>query len=49
MLGAVLPILPLSVRTTRVRADAGFYNYDFIAKLSEKNIKFATMAKMTKP
>lgn len=49
MLDSVLSILPSLARTIRVRADAGFYDKDFVAKLSENNIGFTIVAKMTKP
>lgn len=48
MLDSALSILPVSVRNIRVRADAGFYNKDFVAKLSENKIDFAIVARMTK-
>jgi len=49
MLDSALSVLPRTTRTVRVRADAGFYDKDFIAKLSEKKIGFAVVAKMTGP
>lgn len=48
MLDRTLLIIPKTTRTIRVRADAGFYGKDFIAKLSQKGIGFAVVARMTK-
>lgn len=47
MLDQVLRILPAKVRAIRARADAGFYEGNFVANLSEKNIKFALVARLT--
>lgn len=44
MLDSVLLIIPSTTRDIRVRADAGFYDGDFIAKLSQNNCKFAIVA-----
>ena len=49
MFNSVRNLLPASGRTVRVRADSGFYDNDFVAKLSEENIGFAVVAKMTRP
>lgn len=49
MLTRALAVLPASVRIIRVRADAGFYDGDFIAQLSENHIGFAVVAHLTKP
>ncbi len=49
MLEIVLDLIPTTARQIRVRADAGFYDKAFIAKLSEKNIKFAIAADKTGP
>lgn len=49
MLTRALAVLPESVRTIRVRADAGFYDGDFIAQLRENYIGFAVVAHLTKP
>lgn len=49
MLTRALAVLPDSVRIIRVRADAGFYDGDFIAQLSENHIGFAVVARLTKP
>ena len=49
MLNTVLAILPSSVRTIRVRADAGFYDGDFIQQLCENRVEFAVVAHMTAP
>lgn len=49
MLDAVLSIIPSVARTIRVRADAGFYDGDFVAKLSENNCEFAIVAVRTRP
>lgn len=43
-----LRTLPSSVRTIRVRADAGFYDGDFIKELLDNRIGFAVVAHMTK-
>lgn len=47
MLPMVLALLPKSV-SIRTRADAGFYDGDFIALLSQKKVGFAVVARMTK-
>lgn len=44
----VLALLPHH-RRLRLRADAGFYDGQFIAKLRENSISFAVVAKMTAP
>ena len=49
MLDSVLTIISLSDKTIRVRADAGFYDGDFIAKLSRNKCRFALVAVRTKP
>lgn len=49
MLNSALLIIPSTVRTIRIRADAGFYDGDFIAKLSQNNCEFAVVAARTKP
>lgn len=49
MLEAVLSIISSTAKTIRVRADAGFYNGHFIAKLSQNNCDFAVVAVRTKP
>lgn len=49
MLDSVLSIIPKTARDIRIRADAGFYDGDFVAKLSQNNCDFAIVAKMTKP
>jgi len=49
MLNSALLIIPSTVRTIRIRADAGFYDGDFIAKLSQNNCEFAVVAVRTKP
>lgn len=49
MLEAVLSVIPSTARDIRVRADAGFYDGDFVAKLSKNNCKFALVAVRTKP
>lgn len=43
-----LAILPHRTRL-RLRADAGFYNGDFVRKLKENGVQFAIVAKMTPP
>lgn len=48
MLDSVLLIIP-STRSIRIRADAGFYFNDFIAKLSQNNCQFAIVAQRTRP
>src|SRR3989344_1225076 len=48
MLQRALLVLPTSVRTIRVRADAGFYDGDFIKELQDNSIEFAVVAHMTK-
>ena len=49
MLDPVLTIAPSTARDVRVRADAGFYDGNFVAKLSQNNCKFALVAVRTKP
>lgn len=49
MLDSVLSIIPSSTRTIRIRADAGFYSNDFIAKLSQNSCEFAVVAVRTNP
>lgn len=49
MLHTVLEILPQSTRTIRARADAGFYNGDFIQQLCDNRVEFAVVAHMTAP
>jgi hypothetical protein len=49
MLDDILPLIPSTARTVRVRADAGFYNGDFIQRLSRENIGFAVVAPMKGP
>lgn len=49
MLNIVLAVLPPSARTIRTRADAGFYDGDFIQQLCDNWIKFAVVAHMTAP
>lgn len=49
MLDSVLSIIPSFARTIRIRADAGFYSNDFIAKLSQNNYEFAVVAVRTNP
>jgi len=46
MLDMILSVLPITARTIRVRADAGFYNGDFIKRLSAKKVEFAVVAPM---
>lgn len=48
-LETALDLIPGSAREIRIRADAGFYDKKFVAKLSEKNIKFAIAADKTSP
>lgn len=48
MLATAFHILPKG-HPVRVRADAGFYDGDFIALLNQKKIAFAIVARMTKP
>jgi hypothetical protein len=45
----ILSLLPSSVRTIRVRADAGFYDGDFTALLRDNRIGFVLVAHMTRP
>lgn len=47
MLERVINILPRGARTVRVRADAGFYDGDFIKRLSHEKIDFTVVAHMT--
>ena len=47
MLEQALAIIPPEQQRLRVRADAGFYNGNFIANLSQNNIGFTIVAKMT--
>lgn len=49
MLNTVLAILPSSARTIRVRADAGFYDGDFIQQLCDNSIEFAVVARLSTP
>lgn len=49
MLNTVLALLPSSVRTIRTRADAGFYDGDFIQQLCGNRVGFAVVAHMTVP
>lgn len=49
MLRTVLTLLPPETRTIRVRADAGFYDGDFIQQLRDNWIDFAVVAMMTAP
>lgn len=49
MLDTVLSVVPPTARDIRVRADAGFYDGYFVAKLSKNNCKFALVAVRTKP
>lgn len=49
MLDSVLSIIPSITGIIRVRADAGFYDGNFVAKLSQNNCKFALVAVRTKP
>lgn len=48
MLDSVLTIVPSTAREIRVRADAGFYDGNFVAKLSQNSCKFALVAVRTK-
>ncbi len=49
MLDEVLSIIPVGVRELRARADAGFYERDFIEKLDKNRIGFAVVADLTAP
>lgn len=49
MLDSVLATLPSSARTIRTRADAGFYDGDFIQQLCDNRIEFTVVAHMTAP
>lgn len=49
MIDSVLTVIPSTAQDIRVRADAGFYDGDFVAKLSKNNCKFALVAVRTKP
>lgn len=49
MLDTALTIIPSAGKIIRVRADAGFSDGDFIAKLSQNNCEFAVVAKRTRP
>jgi hypothetical protein len=49
MLTSVLEIIPSTTQNVRFRADAGFYDGDFVAKLSRNNCKFALVAIRTRP
>ena len=49
MLNIILAILPSSVRTIPIHADAGFYDSDFIQKLCDNLVEFAVVAHMTAP
>ncbi len=47
MLSEVLTLLPKDIRSLRARADAGFYDGDFVAQLSQNRTGFAIVARMT--
>lgn len=49
MIDSVMPIIPSTARTIRVRADAGFYSGDFISKLGQNECRFAVVAQRTRP
>lgn len=49
MLKTILVIIPASARTIRVRADAGFYDGDFIQQLCDNCVEFAVVARITPP
>lgn len=49
MLDGVLAVLPGGARIIRVRADAGFYDGDFVEKLDKNGIEFAVVAHLTSP
>ena len=49
MLNTVLATLPSLTRTIRTRADAGFYDGDFIQQLCDNQVEFAVVAHMTTP
>lgn len=49
MLDTVLATLPSSTQTIRTRADAGFYDGDFIQQLCANRVEFAVVAFMTAP
>ncbi len=49
MLDSALSIVPSTAKTIRIRADAGFYDGDFVAKLSENNCEFAVIAARGRP
>lgn len=47
MLDEVLALPPKDIHSIRVRADAGFYDGDFVAQLSQNRVRFAIVARMT--
>lgn len=49
MLDRVLTLIPPTARTIRVRADAGFYDGDFVAKLCDNQVEYAVVAHLTAP
>ena len=49
MLDEALAILPKGIRSLRTRADAGFYDGDFIQQLCDNLVDFAVVAHMTAP
>lgn len=49
MFKRTLSLLPSSIRTIRVRADAGFYDGDFVALLRDNRVGYAVVAHMTCP
>lgn len=49
LLGEVHGMVPTEAREVRVRADAGFYDHEFIEALAEKQVKFAVVAHLTGP
>lgn len=49
MLSEVLAILPKGIRSLRTRADAGFYDGDFVAQLSHNRVEFAIVSRVTAP
>jgi hypothetical protein len=49
MLDRVLTLIPPTARTIRTRADAGFYDGDFMAKLCDNRVEYAVVAHLTPP
>jgi len=49
LLAAVIGIIPTTARHIRARADAGFYDGDFVEELRKNGVGFAVVAHLTAP